>query len=666
MSRLTFDYGKLDGRRLRASFLESFPGIGPVRAAKLLDRFGTGLPEILASEELVLQELIPALDETRGVVATRIGYAMHARWPHEAAGYAAHEWLEGHGIHEVGLARKIVGICGPKAIEILADNPYVLAKTVPWLKLDKLGLQVLTTRMPLAEARASPERLQGCVDRFMSNCTQRGHTAVGGIELRKGLASLLCVHPQSELVERAVRFAVHRRRLIMCGELFRSPGFAWMEGKIAVRISRWSTEGAILRSAIDRALADVERTMPHSLHSEQRQAVIATLSRRFSLMCGGAGTGKTSTIRAIANTWTELGGRVLLATLSGKAALRLGQATSRLARTIHRLLRELDERDERIEEGKAAPEGLSLLDATTLLVIDEASMVDVGQWMQITDRVEASGARLLITGDVAQLPPIGPGTIFHTLAQEKSRVAQLKTIHRQTGKSGIPEVSLAIRKRIEPALKKYSGAADGVSHIGCGLLDIDREVSRVVAELGGFTSDRHDLLVIAALNRTVDRLNSHFHDRHKARKPEVKGHLGSWFCVGDPVVHLENDYQKALFNGMLGHVVEADVERRGLTVRFEERLVSFDAKATVRLALAYALTCHKLQGSQAERVVIVVEPSTLLDPTWLYTAITRAEKQAVLVGPPEALADALRRPPAFRGRVTAFAHDLSRTSSMDK
>jgi exodeoxyribonuclease V alpha subunit len=190
--------------------------------------------------------------------------------------------------------------------------------------------------------------------------------------------------------------------------------------------------------------------------------------------------------------------------------------------------------------------------------------------------------------------------------------------------------------------------------LACPVADLDANVEAAVTRLGGFGADGLALHVVAATNKRVQSLNRRFHDLHSDRKPEVKGYLGAWFSPGDPVVFLENDYRRGLFNGMLGTVLTVDPVHRSVEVLFDGEIYVFGRDDLIRLDLAYALTCHKLQGSQAARVVIAIEPTRLLEPSWLYTAITRAERQAVLVGDTRILRAALRRRFAWLERVTGL------------
>jgi exodeoxyribonuclease V alpha subunit len=337
--------------------------------------------------------------------------------------------------------------------------------------------------------------------------------------------------------------------------------------------------------------------------------------------------------------------------------LRLSQATGRPARTIYRLLQGL----EGPQGVLAGPEARPTLDACTLLIIDEASMVDLGQWHQLVEAMPP-GCRLLMVGDVAQLPPIGFGLVFHRLAEDNALTARLETIHRQTDASGIPQVAHAVRQQQWPCFREYRGYGEGVSFIETPTPSIPRTIETVVADLGPFSATEHALQIVAALNEGeagVFGLNRRFHGHHRADgRPVIKGFLGQYFAVGDPIIHTRNDYREALYNGSLGHVVAVDPPTRSPVARFDAAEKTFATSRLLDLQLAYAITCHRAQGSQAARVIVPLLRTPLLDPTWLYTAITRAEQQCVLVGERRVLAEALRRPPKYAARVIGGTFQL--------
>jgi exodeoxyribonuclease V alpha subunit len=293
-------------------------------------------------------------------------------------------------------------------------------------------------------------------------------------------------------------------------------------------------------------------------------------------------------------------------------------------------------------------------------------MVDLGQWHQLVQAMP-EGCRLLMVGDVAQLPPIGFGLVFHLLAGRADITSILTKIHRQTDESGIPMVAAAIRDREMPTFSLYSGIGTGVSFIDVPTSDVQSKVNEIAHELGGFW-ENDDLMICTALNESgigVSGINEMFGrqrqnmlkvSEHNYTFPceAVRGFLGNWFVPGDPVIFLRNDYREGLFNGSMGRVSEIDVHERKVIAVFDGEAKEFKGGELFDLKLAYAITCHKAQGSQARRVIIPMTDTNLLDPTWLYTAVTRAEEQCVLIGEERLLRATLKRLPAHEKRTIGF------------
>lgn len=634
--------------------LKRVRGIGDERARRVIEAYGDNLDRAFATSDSLeaLAAVIAGKPEpTR--VARRIAAELSAEWKHRLKPeFDAATWLAKNGIREPRLASQIVRLLGPKTAETLQQNPYVLARALKWGTVDQVGLALLRGRMEQGAALRAPERLVGATTSALADLLQDGSTASSATDLTALVArKLRCTETTARA---AVDLAAAKGHLLRSGSLLRSPGCAWMELLITDRFRRMAQHEA---SAVKADAETVARQLEHwrtgqrpQPSIEQAASVQFALERQLSVISGGAGTGKTTSMLGVVNAWTAMGGTVQLCTLSGKAALRLSQTTRRLAKTIHRLLRELDLRERREAEGKEVPKDYAWLDDKTLILVDEASMVDLGLFCRLVQRMP-DGCRLLLCGDVAQLPPIGPGIIFHEVAKIPEISSTLTRIFRQAEGSGIPAVAKAIRERQEPVFSAFTGPSEGVDMVPCARGMINDKIAEVVRQLGGFQEGGHELQILAALNARCDELNGCFHGmRAQIEGKEIKGYLGRYYSPGDPIAFLANDYKRGLFNGMLGRVTAVDEGTRSIATDFEGSAHFLALPELLDVSLAYCLSCHKLQGSQAERVIIAIEPTRLMEPSWLYTAITRAQKQVVLVGDPDVIKHALNQLPSWQTR----------------
>jgi exodeoxyribonuclease V alpha subunit len=608
-------------------------------------------------------------------LAMRLAADIVNAWQSATVEPAIVAWLDGLGVSDMRLVRRVVKILGVKTRETLECNPYVLAAFMDrWTSVDELGLRLLKEN-GIADPKKDISRLVGAVDFVIRRMvSSEGHTVIDEPSLRTGLSRCLKVKFESPTVTEAIRLGEVNGAIIpLAGRGWRAPGCALLEDGLAARfrgmmVSDLSSEIQVsARDALGSLLDGLTVGGP-PLHPEQRDAVLKCVTNPLAVLTGGAGVGKTTTVRAIVALWEALGGKVALCALAGKAALRLSAATGREALTIHRLLLQVAKGADELDLGdtKAPPR----LDARTLLIVDEASMVNLGLCHRLV-QVMPPGCRLLMVGDIGQLPPIGFGIVFHRLAEMPEITAELKTIHRQSEGSGIPAVSRSIREGAVPSLPTFAGPAEGVFILPCLKDDIPDRIEQVVADLGGFQGD-HALQVVAPVNEGdagVVGLNQRFHEVHRRLRDvdpsvveedetsahEVRGYLGQYFALGEPVIHRYNDYDRGLYNGSLGVISAIDPERRKVHVNFGGELVEFDTQSLLDISLAYCLTCHRLQGSQSERIVVALyDHPQIMDTSWIYTAITRGEKQVVLVGDPEALKACLSRPTAWRRRRTAF------------
>lgn len=579
-------------------------------------------------------------------------------------------WLGNHGIDDPFQGRRIHALLGDGAVEILVRNPWCLVPLAPWTEVDGLGL-----RLPAGSSSPTPEdhpnRLVGAVDSVMRDTISAGDTAISDRALRERLARKLAVKADHSRVSDAIALgAEHLAILAGAEKSWRAPGCAAMEEAIAGRFRR-QTERSAREFQLDRLAEqefDRQEQLGRPLHPEQKRVVHEILRREFGILQGAGGTGKTYVARTICTVWERAGGKVLLTALSGKAVQRLSESSGREARTLARVLRELDER-ERIEanaiaappslyEGNGLRRGLDDLvsiDGKTLVIVDESSMVDLATFHALIRRIPAEG-RLLLIGDECQLPPIGFGLVFHRLVADASLTSRLTQVHRQAATSHIPRVAAQVRERRLPELPRYQGRRGGVSLISARTRsEIAAAVEAVALELGGFNDGT--LMVLTPTRHGIGGaydLNRRFHERFRKGRHIVNGAFGEQFTIGDPVMFRKNDYRRGLFNGSLGHVTGVDARYGLVTATFDGEAHTLGREELTNLGLAYAITCHRAQGSQAERVVVAVFQSRLLDPSWVYTAMTRAESQVVIIGDRAAIDSALARDWASSRRRVGF------------
>jgi exodeoxyribonuclease V alpha subunit len=659
------------GRRLLSSghlvrdFLASHvPGIGTERAERLWAAFGENLPEILSTDDM-LEEIAAIVSPDKPVLGKRLAVLVCAAWRIASSEAALVAWLDRLGVRDVGIVRRLHRVLGNGAMETIAANPYVMVPLLPWKQMDELGRRILMEDG--RDIASDTRRHVGAADEAVKRMLRRGDTATTGDDFADDLSTLL--GPAADL-RTVIAVACTHGAVLIQGDVLRAPGAAALEDDLADRLKNLSVRpleprlGVMKASRWSEMLADMA-SPGKPLHADQGAAVIAILSKPLACLVGGAGTGKTYTCRMVCDLWVRLGGDVLLCALAGKAALRLSRSTGRLAKTLTRTVAELAEREEleklltdpdtteeEARKAKLKLEGLSRITDTTLVVVDEASMVDLPGICSLARKLRPE-SRLLMVGDPAQLPPIGFGLVFHKFAADPAVTVRLTQVHRQAALTGIPAAAAAIRAGDVPYFARHQGPAPGISFVDANPGELAAVLDETVVRLG----DPADVLVVTgtiAGAAGVDAVNERFHRRHvaAARRDELQAFLGRRFSVGEPVIFGRNDYRAGLFNGLLGRVTALDFGRRAVAVMFDgdsEPKVLADEHLP-DLDLAYAVTCHKAQGSSAKRIVVPVYASRVLDRSWLYTAVTRAEEQVVLVGSREVFRACVAKPPAAERR----------------
>jgi exodeoxyribonuclease V alpha subunit len=625
-------------------YLESgmIKGIGKAYAERIVKEFGMDTLKIIDESPERLAK-VPGIGEKR---VERI----RSCWQDQKGIRDVMVFLRGHGVSP-GYAQKIFRTYGERSVEKVKDNPYGLAKEIFGIGFKSADAIAQNLGIP----RESPLRIKSGIEHVLWELSNEGHVCYPRAELILAAGEVLESDPS--LIDKCLEL------LIKEGEVIQDELLVWVrplylaEIGIGREMARLTTSPLGVRAVhVEKALIWVQEKLRIKLAEEQIKGVSCGVSDKVHIITGGPGTGKSTITKAILAINEKITDKILLAAPTGRAAKRMSEITHKKAFTIHALL-EMDFSAGGFKRNRDNPL------ACDLIIIDEASMIDVLLMNHLLKAIP-SHARVLLIGDIDQLPSVGPGNVLKDMiGSTRIRVTELKQIFRQAAGSRIVTNAHRINHGEFPDLSPRSNS--DFAFIECETPEqIMEEILKLIKVRIPKEYRFHrfeDIQVLSPMRRGVigtENLNAILQEQLNPQK-EALTRMGRRFQVGDKVMQIRNNYQKLVFNGDIGKIVEIDMSEQMIKVAFDGKLIDYDFSEIDELVLAYAVSIHKYQGSECPCIIIPVHTShfKLLYRNLLYTGITRGKKLVILVGSKKAIAIAIHNE-EVRKRHTGLKNTL--------
>ena len=622
-------------------------GIGPKLAARIVKKFGADTFRLIEEEPERLAEVKGISLNKAMEISDQIVGAKDIR--------NAMIFLDKYGLH-CNTAIKIYNRFGNEVYNIIQSNPYKLAD-----EISGIGFKTADEIATQVGIKVDSEfRIKGGIQYILGQGAGLGHTYLP-IELLKDMSVDLLKVDEASVEAQIMNLAMERKLIIKKdgdNTQIYSRAFYRMEESISGMLRELNVTYKADEEDLQKVIRRIEKDEEIELDELQKNAVISAAKKGFFILTGGPGTGKTTTITTMIRMFEEEGLNIFLGAPTGRAAKRMSEATGYEARTIHRMLEvsgRLGDDDDVASFARFDRNEENPLECD-VIIIDEMSMVDVSLMYSLLKAI-SPGTRLILVGDVNQLPSVGPGNVLKDiLASDKFESVKLEKIFRQAQESDIVMNAHKIHQGQHVLLDNKSKdffflKRDDADTIISVMLTLVKEkmpkyVDAGISEIQVITPTRKGLLGVERLNSILQRyLNPESPD-----KKEWKGDTRV-FREGDKVMQIRNNYQLewevtgnynitiekglGVFNGDVGIIKDINEWGKTVTVEFEEgRKVVYPFASLDELELAYAITVHKSQGSEYPAVVmpIVDGPKMLMNRNILYTAITRAKKCVTMVG----------------------------------
>lgn len=622
-------------------------GVGPALAARIIKKFGEDTFRIIETEP-------ERLADVRGI-SERLARKIALQFEEKRDMRQNMLFLQQYGISNL-LAVKIINQYGQEASKVLTENPYQLAEDI-----SGVGFKISDEIALHAGFEVQSEfRIKACITYCLQQASQNGHIYLPETLLLESLSSMLHI-PLDDipletyftdmiLEQKIVRKEQEGMKVIYPAALY------YMELNCARMLLDLNREYPLQEIEAQKILADIEKEENITLDEMQRQAILEAQKHGLLVITGGPGTGKTTIINSMLRFFEQQSMEILLAAPTGRAAKRMSEATGYEASTIHRLLEIVGVPSEEKRGNSHFERNEENPLETDVLIIDEMSMVDIYLLYSLLKAIPV-GTRLILVGDVNQLPSVGPGNVLRDLIRSNCcSVVRLLHIFRQAEKSDIIVNAHKIHRGQPISFENKSKDFFMVQRPGTKEV-LNAMYTLLSKKLPSYVKVRpYDIQVLTPMRKgelgvqNLNKILQSFLNPPSAKKQEKEFHE-IIFRENDKVMQIKNDYRLVwevkgnygavaesgcgIFNGDCGIIKEINDFGQYFLIEFDEnRSVEYPYSCLDELELAYAITIHKSQGSEYPAVVLPLlsGPGLLMNRNLLYTAITRAKDCVVLVG----------------------------------
>ena len=548
----------------------------------------------------------------------------------------------------LSIVQRVIKYHKSETIDLITKNPWKLMDFGLSFEKANIAAQsflVKQNKMPLADFLIDSRRLLASLDAAMMSICKRGHTVASRSEVKLAI-SKYSIPPK--LIEPTIDLAVKTKRIYAVGDgRYQTVGVHVMEAVIAKRLIKLSSRKS-WTMAEEAAFNDARADAPF-LNRNQLMATRKSVESGTSVITGGAGTGKTTVVKTVLKAHINLGYEVHGVAIAGRAAMRMQESAGCKACTIAKYLRlKPPKHGERF-----------------VLVVDEASMVDIATMFALVTHLPDT-TKIILVGDVQQLPSIGAGRLFADVINSGVISSTFLTkVERQDSSTGIPEYS----QKVVTGTIPDSLSMKNVSFFDTNIDNIEQKLISLTAVLGkdtqivGMTKNGNK-------NRAgIRQINTIVQNSVNPSSAKITASNNTYFEIldirnGDRVLFTKNNYDAKVWNGTLGRVAEVEVSQDSFAkvVTDDGDIIDINYELMMDIELSYAITVHKAQGSQFENIIIVLTNPAMLDRCWLYTAITRAERKVSIVGPKEMLIKAINTPCRASKRKTNLQSLLEQQS----